>query len=61
MTEEEASADLHARGVFRMAPGLRCDKSVPDLIAVHPDADNAIDVRRALKKAGMLPPKRKRP
>ena len=55
MTEPEASKDLHARGIWRIAPGLWCDKSIPDLIEVHEDYDNAVAVRRALVRSGQLP------
>jgi hypothetical protein len=56
MTEYEAARDLHSRGIFQLAPGLWCDKSVPDMIAVADEHDTAIGVRRALEKAGSLPP-----
>lgn len=56
MTEEQARTDLHNRGVWRMAPGLWCDKSVPDFIAVAGAQDTAIQVRKNLERAGMLPP-----
>lgn len=56
MSEDEATADLKSRGVWRMAPGLWCDASVPDLIAVDDEVDNATTVRKALQSAGTLPP-----
>ena len=56
MSEEQARTDLYERGVWRMAPGLWADRTVPDLIAVQEDQDNAVSVRAALDKAGMLPP-----
>ena len=59
MTEAEATADLSARGVWRLAPGLWGNRAVPEMIAVAPQKDNARDVRAALKAAGDLPPKRK--
>lgn len=55
MTEARATADLMARGVWRIAPGLWCDKSVPDMIAVAPEQDTARRVRAALERAGQLP------
>jgi hypothetical protein len=55
MTEREAQADLRSRGVWRIAPGLWCDASVPDLIAVHPKRDTACNVRKALQQSGQLP------
>lgn len=56
MSEDEAKLDLRDRGIWRMAPGLWCDQTVPDLIGVHDVSDNAVCVRNALDKAGMLPP-----
>lgn len=56
MTEDEARNDLNKRGVFKIAPCLWCDKSVPDMIDVHPDQDTAMAVRAALELSGMLPP-----
>jgi hypothetical protein len=57
MTEREFQSDLAARGIWRVAPGLWCDASVPDLIAVAPERDNAADVHAALAKAEQLPPR----
>ena len=54
-SEDKATKDLRERGVFRMAPGLWCDSTRPDLISVIPDCDNAVSVRRALCIAGQLP------
>jgi hypothetical protein len=39
MTEIEFQSDLAARGIWRVAPGLWCDASVPDLIAVAPERE----------------------
>ena len=55
MTEQQASQDLHSRGVWQMAPGLWCDKSEPGFIAVDESQDTALKVRSALEKAGQLP------
>lgn len=55
MSENQATLDLRKRGVWRLAPGLWCDRTVPGLISVAPEADNARDVRAALAKAGQLP------
>jgi hypothetical protein len=49
--EQKAEAELRARGIWRVAPGLWCDASVPDLIAVVPERDNATDVRAALSSS----------
>ena len=56
MDEHAVAEDLRARGVWRIAPGLWCDKSVPDMILVAPEVDTAISVRAALDKAQQLPP-----
>ena len=56
MTEQAARNDLHARGVWQLAPGLWCDKSVPGIISVEPEMDTALDVRASLVRAGQLPP-----
>ena len=55
MTEEQAPSDLYARGIWRMAPGLWCDRNVPDLIAVADERDTALEVRTSLANAGQLP------
>ena len=55
MTEDQACRDLQMRGVWRLAPGLWCDKSTPDLIAVAPEKDTALQVRAALTRAKQLP------
>lgn len=55
MSESEAIADLRKRGVWRLAPGLWCDASMPDLIVVVPELDTASCVRAALEQAGQLP------
>ena len=55
MTESAAAADLRRRGIWRIAPGLWCDRTEPGLIAVALDADTAWQVRAALKQAGQLP------
>lgn len=55
MTEQQAKDDLYRRGIWQLAPGLWCDKNIPDMIAVHCERDNAIEVRAALIKSNMLP------
>lgn len=55
ISEHDAAADLRRRGVWRLAPGLWCDSSVPDLISVAADMDTARDVRLALAEACQLP------
>ena len=60
MTEQAARDDLHARGIWKVAPGLWCDRSVPDMIAVVPEMDTARNVRAALKRAGQLPARKRR-
>ncbi len=57
MTEQQAEQDLHARGVWQIAPGLWVDKSALEFIPVANDCDTALDVRAALVDAGQLPPK----
>lgn len=56
MTEKGAADNSRARGVWRIAPGLWCDRSVPDMISVAPEVDAVRGVHSALKRAGQLPP-----
>lgn len=58
MSEDAARDDLRARGIWRIAPGLWCDSTTPDLIAVAAGRDTARDVHAALERAGRLPPRK---